>query len=71
MRVTAHRETPGIGDFIDHERDLWLPARDGQPASGWDNLDAVSGATVTSSAIQRAASTLFDVFEREVTSCAV
>ena len=51
LRVTRHRETPGIGDFIDHERSSWLPNLDQSPPDAWQALDAVSGATITSQAI--------------------
>jgi Na+-translocating ferredoxin:NAD+ oxidoreductase RnfG subunit len=55
MRVTQHRETPGIGDFIDHSRSDWITALDAQSASAYDELDNVSGATITTAAIRRAA----------------
>lgn len=59
-RVTAHRETPGIGDFVDVARSPWMHAFDGLPAAPndavWSRLpragvDAVSGATITSRAV--------------------
>jgi len=55
MRVVSHRETPGIGDFIDHRRDPWITALDQKTAQSIAELDAVSGATITTRAIQRAA----------------
>ncbi len=55
MRVTAHRETPGIGDFIDHARNPWITTLDNQPPVHYANLDNVSGATITTAAIRRAA----------------
>ena len=57
MRVTHHRETPGIGDFIDHTRSPWISQFDNQPLADYVNLNAVSGATITSTAIVRAATT--------------
>ncbi len=69
LRVTAHRETPGIGDFIDHARSSWIPELDGLPVKEWRSLDTVSGATITSDAIRRAADELAGIFEREVSSC--
>ena len=70
LRVTGHRETPGIGDFIDHARSEWLPALDGKSMEEWRALDNVSGATITSEAVRRAADELSGIFEREVSSCA-
>lgn len=55
MRVTHHRETPGIGDFIDHSRDPWMATLDGLTATEVANIDAVSGATITTHAIRQAA----------------
>lgn len=55
LRITNHRETPGIGDFIDHTRDPWVIQFDRQPLTSYDNFDNVSGATITSDAIRRAA----------------
>lgn len=55
LRVTAHRETPGIGDFIDHARAPWITRFDGQTIARYDVLDNVSGATITTGAIRRAA----------------
>lgn len=52
LRVTRHLETPGIGDFIDHRRDAWITRYDGQPSDGFA-VDGVSGATVTTDALQR------------------
>ena len=57
LRVTRHRETPGIGDFIDHTRDPWITRFDGIDAEAWAAIDNVSGATVTTAAIRRAAGT--------------
>ncbi len=69
LRVTHHRETPGIGDFIDHRRDAWLPARDGFTATQWAEADAVSGATVTSQALAQLAREADAVLSREVQNC--
>lgn len=55
MRVTNHRETPGIGDFIDHQRDPWMTRLDGATADDITNVDNVTGATITTNAIKRAA----------------
>jgi electron transport complex protein RnfG len=63
MRVIAHRETPGIGDFIDHTRSPWITDLDNTSAQAYAQLDAVSGATITSNAIKRAASEIFNRLE--------
>ena len=55
MRVTSHRETPGIGDFIDHQRDPWMTTLDGASVSDIAEVDTVTGATITSNAIKQAA----------------
>jgi len=55
MRVIAHRETPGIGDFIDHTRDPWILALDSKRIDAIEQTDNVSGATITTRAILRAA----------------
>lgn len=54
LRVLRHLETPGIGDFIDHERNSYLPDRDGSTLAQWQDADALSGATVTYNALRRA-----------------
>ena len=57
VRVTAHQETPGLGDFIEADRSDWIHGFDGVPAAAdhplWSatppaGIDAVSGATITS-----------------------
>jgi len=53
LRVLRHLETPGIGDFIDHERNSYLPDRDGSTLAQWQDADALSGATVTYNALRR------------------
>jgi Na+-translocating ferredoxin:NAD+ oxidoreductase RnfG subunit len=63
LRVTRHAETPGIGTFIEHERDPWLPGQDGKARSEWRALDTVAGATITTAAIKRAAETAFTEIE--------
>ena len=55
LRVTRHQETPGIGDFIDHNRDSYLPDLDQQSIAQWQNLDNITGATITHRAIKKAA----------------
>lgn len=54
VRTLAHRETPGIGDFIDTGRSRYLLDFDGHRPMAWLEADAVSGATVTTGALKRA-----------------
>ena len=51
LRVTAHTETPGIGDFIEHRKTKWISALDGSSFEEWSNLDSVTGATITVSSM--------------------
>ena len=54
VRTLRHRETPGIGDFIDTRHSTYLSQSDAAPIEHWLKLDAVTGATVTSKALTRA-----------------
>ena len=54
LRVLKHLETPGIGDFIDHERSNYLPDRDNWTQAEWQATDTLSGATITHNALRRA-----------------
>ncbi|MEM9622692.1 MAG: FMN-binding protein [Pseudomonadota bacterium] len=63
-RVVSHLETPGIGDFIDHSRDNWLPALDQSSATEIAALDNVSGATITTNAIRRSLQTMLRNMEK-------
>ena len=50
VRVTGHRETPGLGDFIDLDKNPWmLRFSESSPLA----VDAVTGATITSEAVKR------------------
>ena len=49
-RVTRHRETPGLGDFIDLDKSPWMLGFAETPPLA---VDAVTGATITSEAIKR------------------
>ena len=59
LRVLHHLETPGIGDFIDNRHNTWLPEQDNHLPVDWLEVDNVSGATITTQAVQRAASNTF------------
>ncbi len=52
LRIMNHRETPGIGDFIDHQKDPWIKTLDNQLKQEWATIDMVSGATITTKAIR-------------------
>ncbi len=65
VRVIAHRETPGLGDYIEIERTPWIRGFEGKsldaPVSArWKvkkdggDFDQVSGATVTPRAVVKA-----------------
>ena len=58
LRVLQHLETPGIGDFIDHRRNNYLPARDNSSVAEWQSMDTVSGATITHNALRQAATSV-------------
>ncbi|MEM7250929.1 MAG: FMN-binding protein [Pseudomonadota bacterium] len=60
VEVTAHRETPGIGDVIERRRSGWITqfedvivADANQLLGSGGTLDAVSGATITTDAVAR------------------
>lgn len=65
VRVTAHKETPGLGDYIEIAKSRWITQFDGKsltnPAeSGWKvqrdggRFDARAGATITARAVVKA-----------------
>ena len=65
VRVSAHRETPGLGDAIEAERSDWIHGFDGRslgkpPAEDWrvrkdgGVFDQFTGATITPRAVVRA-----------------
>jgi electron transport complex protein RnfG len=65
VRVTAHRETPGLGDPIEHQRSDWILGFDGRSLSdpgpeGWavrrdgGEFDQFTGATITPRAVVEA-----------------
>ena len=49
-RVTAHRETPGLGDFVELARSPWMRQFSQRPPEA---VDGVTGATITSEAVKR------------------
>jgi len=65
VRVTAHTETPGLGDRIEFTKSDWITAFDGRSLtspgpSGWavkkdgGDFDALTGATITPRAVVKA-----------------
>ena len=50
VRVVGHRETPGLGDFIDLDKSPWMLRFAESPPLA---VDAVTGATITSDAVKR------------------
>lgn len=65
VRVTAHKETPGLGDFIEAERSDWITRFEGRslanpPEERWKvrkdggDFDHFTGATVTPRAVVKA-----------------
>ena len=60
VRVTRHRETPGLGDFVDTAKSTWiLQFANRRP----DRVDAVTGATITSEAVKRGVLALLQTTE--------
>jgi electron transport complex protein RnfG len=75
VRVTSHRETPGLGDAIEIEKSDWIQAFDGKsldlpPASGWavrrdgGVFDQFTGATITPRAVVEAVRAALEYHER-------
>ena len=61
VRVTHHKETPGIGDMIEQDVSNWIHQFAGKSARDTDwtlspegDIDTISGATVTSRAVTSA-----------------
>ncbi len=75
VRVTAHQETPGLGDDIEPERSDWITRFGGRalgdpPADRWavrkdgGQFDQFAGATVTPRAVVRAVKRCLDFVAR-------
>lgn len=74
VRVLEHRETPGLGDFIEERRSDWIHRFDGRslgepPPARWQvrkdggDFDQYTGATVTSRAVTHAVRDALTCFE--------
>lgn len=73
VRVTAHRETPGLGDYIDRAKSEWIEQFSGKSltapeAKHWKvvkdggKFDARAGATITPRAVVKAVKSALDYF---------
>ena len=75
VRVTAHRETPGLGDYVDHAKSTWIDQFAGKslnnpPPKYWKvtkdggAFDARAGATISPRAVVRAVKNALDYFTK-------
>ena len=75
VRVTAHHETPGLGDYIDRAKSAWIDQfagkslTDPEPkhwkvAKDGGAFDARAGATITPRAVVKAVKSALDYFAR-------
>lgn len=75
VRVTAHRETPGLGDYIDRAKSTWIEQFSGKSllspeAKYWKvakdggSFDSRAGATITPRAVVKAARDALEYFSR-------
>lgn len=75
VRVLEHRETPGLGDFVEERRTDWIRQFDGRsldapPPARWEvrkdggDFDQYTGATVTSRAVTHAVRDALACFTR-------
>lgn len=73
VRVTAHRETPGLGDYIEIAKNRWITQFDGHslaeiPAAEWlvrkdgGRFDYMAGATITPRAVVKATRRALEYF---------
>lgn len=75
VRVLAHKETPGLGDYIDIAHDDWIKIFDNEslaktPAQQWQvkkdggKFDYMAGATITPRAVVKAVHKATEFFEQ-------
>jgi Na+-translocating ferredoxin:NAD+ oxidoreductase subunit G len=75
VRVTSHRETPGLGDYIDRAKSPWIEqfvdkslatpeAKHWRVAKDGGQFDARAGATITPRAVVKAVRAALDYFAR-------
>jgi electron transport complex protein RnfG len=76
VRVTAHRETPGLGDYIERTKSAWIDQFAGRSllspepkhwkvAKDGGTFDARAGATITPRAVVKAVKNALDYFARQ------
>jgi electron transport complex protein RnfG len=76
VRVTAHRETPGLGDYVDRAKSAWIDQFAGKSltnpeprrwrvAKDGGAFDTRAGATVTPRAVVKAVKSALDYFTRQ------
>jgi electron transport complex protein RnfG len=81
VRVTAHHETPGLGDYIDHAKSAWIDQFVGKSllkpepkhwkvAKDGGVFDARAGATISPRAVVKAVKSALDYFARHRTAFA-
>ena len=75
VRVTAHHETPGLGDYIDRAKSAWIDQFSGKSLTDPESkrwkvakdggaFDARAGATITPRAVVKAVKSALDYFAR-------
>ncbi len=75
VRVVAHRETPGLGDYIEITKNPWIRQFEGKSlsnpaADNWrvkkdgGRFDYLAGATITPRAVVKAVRNALDYFDR-------
>ena len=75
VRVTAHRETPGLGDYIERAKSAWIDQFSGKSltnpelrrwkvAKDGGAFDSRAGATITPRAVVKAVRSALDYFAR-------
>ncbi len=73
VRVTTHRETPGLGDYIEIAKNQWITQFDGRsladtPVERWQvrkdggRFDSMAGATITPRAVVKATRKTLEYF---------
>lgn len=79
VRVATHKETPGLGDYIEIARSDWIRQFDGRSltapaADGWrvrkdgGQFDYMAGATITPRAVVKAVRRALDYFDANKTT---
>ena len=71
LRITRHQETPGIADFVDHRKDPYLPPLAITSPADRSQLNTLSGATITHTALREMADQASTklAYQREQTDC--